>query len=123
VVYRVANGVWAALFLYAVVVQFNDPDPLAWIAWYGFAAMFCLVGVADQLRPAPVAAYAVLALLYAGLTIALGEGTTTPMGGFPYWGVLQDEVVREALGLTLVGSWLGFDAAWTWKRKRIVEPA
>jgi hypothetical protein len=29
---RIANGLMAMLFLFAVAVQHNDPDPLPWMA-------------------------------------------------------------------------------------------
>jgi Transmembrane family 220, helix len=33
-VYRVINWVMAVLFLFAAVVQYNDPDPVRWMAMY-----------------------------------------------------------------------------------------
>ena len=36
-VFRLLNGLMAVLFAVAVVVQFNDPDPLRWVAVYGAA--------------------------------------------------------------------------------------
>ena len=36
-VFRLLNGLMAVLFAVAVVVQFNDPDPLRWMAVYGAA--------------------------------------------------------------------------------------
>ncbi len=35
----VANGLMAALFLIAAALQYNDPDPLRWLAVYGLAAL------------------------------------------------------------------------------------
>jgi uncharacterized membrane protein len=35
---RIAHGVMGVVFALSVVLQFNDPDPLAWIVLYSFAA-------------------------------------------------------------------------------------
>lgn len=117
---RVVSGVGALLFLYAVVVQLNDPDPVPWVLWYGTASAFCFAAAIDRFPVRPALAYTVLALLNAGLTFTLGQGSTDPMGGFPAWGPLRDEVVREALGLTLAALWVGGTAGW-FLRKR-AEP-
>ena len=39
----VANVVMLLCFMLAAIVQYNDPDPWAWIAIYGAAAVACLV--------------------------------------------------------------------------------
>jgi hypothetical protein len=45
----------AALFLFAAAVQYNDPDPLRWMAVYGLAALACVLSLARRLpRVVPV---------------------------------------------------------------------
>jgi hypothetical protein len=45
----------AVLFLVAAAVQYNDPDPLRWMAIYGLAGLACLLALAGWLpRLAPV---------------------------------------------------------------------
>ncbi len=40
--FKVAGGVFAFLFLISAVLQYNDPDPLLWIAIYGMATLVTL---------------------------------------------------------------------------------
>ena len=49
---RILNPIMAALFLLSAAVQFNDPDPIQWIAIYTTAAFACVLatGVAWQVR-------------------------------------------------------------------------
>lgn len=35
---KIANALFACLFLFAALLQFNDPDPLYWVLIYGGAA-------------------------------------------------------------------------------------
>ena len=36
---RILNGLFAALFVYAAVVNLNDPDPVQWVAIYAAGAV------------------------------------------------------------------------------------
>ena len=42
-IFKAVNGVFLLLFLASAGVQYNDPDPLLWIALYGGAATACLL--------------------------------------------------------------------------------
>ena len=39
----------AVLFLIAAALQYNDPDPLRWMAIYGLAVLACLLALAGRL--------------------------------------------------------------------------
>ena len=41
--WKATNALALAAFLFSVAVQFNDPDPLRWVAVYGAAAIVCLL--------------------------------------------------------------------------------
>jgi hypothetical protein len=59
--FRLLHGVMAALFFFGAAVQFNDPDPLVWMAIYVAAAIACVLAATRRLRwwfPAIVAAIA-----------------------------------------------------------------
>ena len=116
-VYRIVNGGWALLFAYAAAVQVNDPDPAGWILVYGTAAVICLVAVADRIPVRPVFAFAVLALLFSAAAWLTDSGESRPMSGFPPWGPLREEVVREVLGLLLVAGWMAAIGVWTLRRR------
>ena len=116
--YRLANAAWFLLFLYCVAVQYNDPDPIRWMLGYGIGAF--VSGVAawrGEVPVRPVIAWGGMSLLWAAADYAFGTGQTNPMGGFPYWGPLTEEVVRETLGLCLMSGWMFAVAFWTWRRQ------
>src|SRR5215213_11000596 len=48
-VFRAANAVMALLFVFAAAVQYNDPDPLRWVALYLAAAAACVLALLQRL--------------------------------------------------------------------------
>ena len=115
--YRILNGVWGLLFTYAVVVQFNDPDPLRWVLIYGAAACLCFLAVAGRLPWRPPLGYAAVAVVLGVDTWFRFRGDTDPMAGFPSWGIFNQEVVREVGGLVLVAIWMTVLGVWTRLRR------
>jgi hypothetical protein len=103
-----ASGVMAILFLFAVAVQHNDPDPLRWMAIYGLAAVACVLAVAGRLpRLAPVLVGAA-ALAWAA-TLARGVVGRVSMGQLFESYAMKSEVVEEARemgGLLIVAAWM-----------------
>ncbi|MEO7989774.1 MAG: transmembrane 220 family protein [Chryseolinea sp.] len=63
---KIFNIVFALIFLSFVYVQFNDPDPILWIAIYGSMVVMCTLAIFKR-YPRP--AYIVLILLFAGYSI------------------------------------------------------
>ena len=61
----------AGIFALCVVLQWNDPDPLAWMAVYGAAAV---LGVLAAEGRAPRAALGALMLVCAGWMVVLWPG-------------------------------------------------
>ncbi|HHO50612.1 MAG TPA: hypothetical protein ENK18_06980 [Deltaproteobacteria bacterium] len=120
--YQILNAVWGSLFIYAALVQLNDPDPVRWITAYGFAATLCGLAIVGRLPWRPTLGYAVCTLILAGLTWLGGSGESHPMSGFPYWGPLREEVVREAIGMSLVALWMTILGLWTRQRVRSHGP-
>ena len=45
---RTVALVFALLFAAAAIVQYNDPDPLIWILFYGVAAISCLLFLSES---------------------------------------------------------------------------
>jgi len=93
-----SRWVGAVLFLYAAIVQYNDPDALPWMAIYLAGA---IVSGLSARRPVPSFVY----LLVGGIALAWslslwpdvireGEFTAT-------------EIERESFGLLLVTIWMG----------------
>lgn len=48
-IFRAANAVMATLFLFGAAVQYNDPDPLRWMAIYLAAATACVLATLDRM--------------------------------------------------------------------------
>ena len=117
--FRVVNALMAALFVFAATVQYNDPDPLRWIAIYLAAALACALAVAGRLRW-PVPALVALAALAWAATLAPGVlGRVGPGEMFGAW-EMRDAAVeeaRESYGLLLVAAWMGVLAVVAFRRR------
>jgi hypothetical protein len=104
-----ANYVMIPVFLMCVVVQYNDPDPIRWMAIYGAALICCILFVLRKLPkwlPITIAAVAVVWALtippsFWGKQIPMGE--VFSMIHMIHPGV---EEVREMLGLLIVAGWM-----------------
>lgn len=104
---RIANIFFAALFGFAVAVQYNDPDPLRWMAIYGAGLVACVLW---EIRRMPRALAIAVAFAALGWTIwsALGTHLTAPLGeALTDWHMHAggSEELREALGLFLLSAW------------------
>jgi hypothetical protein len=103
-----ANGLMAILFLVAVAVQHNDPDPIRWMAIYGLAGLACMFALAGRLpRLAPVLIG--LAALAWAATIAPGVIGRVSLGDLFESYAMKSEPVEEARemgGLVIVTVWM-----------------
>lgn len=109
---------FAAYFTFAAAVQYNDPDPLHWMALYGLTALACALAIAGRY-------YFWLLWLLAGMALAemliTGDGffywlrygsenlITSRMSGQKPWIELGREFLGAAIDLTVLG-WLLFRA-------------
>jgi hypothetical protein len=119
--FRIVNGVMAALFAVAVAVQYNDPDPIRWMAIYGAACAIAVL-TARRRRAPLVAAVSVGAVALAwGLYWAISSGTALSLYEhmFDAWEMKNTAVeeAREASGLFIVAGWMAIVAvhAWRWR--------
>lgn len=106
--FRVANWVMTAAFLFSVAVQYNDPDPIRWILIYGLAALACILNLRSVLRwylPAAVGATAF------GWAVSFAPGV---IGKTTFGEMFQEfhmintvvEEAREMGGLLIVAAWM-----------------
>ena len=106
--YRICCAVMAVIFVLSAALQWNDPDPVPWIAFYGFAALTAFAALV-QARVLPVleVSLAVLAL-GVGLAFApaLGSARIEAVTSIQMKSA-EDEEVRELGGSAIV---LGFAA-------------
>ena len=96
------------LFVVAAMLQYNDPDPLPWMAVYGLAAAACWLAPRKPRGWILPAGLGMLSLAWGSFIAA---SVTT-------WAVFdsmddnpQAELAREALGLAIVSVWMGL-LAW-----------
>ena len=121
--FRALNVLGLVLFVYATAVQVNDPDPLRWMFVYGFTAVWCGWAVARGV--VPIKLTLPWAVLTASLVVPLlrfAPAESHVMPGFPSWGALREEVVRESLGLALCALWSAGLAAHA-VRRAALQPA
>lgn len=96
------------LFVFSLVVQFNDPDPFRWAALYALAAAACALSLGRRLRWWFAAVLAALALIWAA-TLAprvLAHVRFLDMFGAFEMKTVAIEESREMYGLVLVAVWL-----------------
>ncbi len=95
--FKILGGVFAILFLISAVLQYNDPDPLLWIAIYGMATLVTLGFVFNRVSyivPALVGLLGVIGFFlifpekFEGFTIGQGDNKDI-------------EEAREACGLLI----------------------
>lgn len=112
---RALDALMAALFALAIAVQYNDPDPLYWMALYLPAAALSALAFFGRFRPGPTylaaVVYLVLALYWAPAFRAARPAS------FNHWemGTIADEEVREAGGVALCALWT---AVLAWRARR-----
>ncbi len=106
---RILDLTMALLFAFAAALQFNDPDPIQWIAIYAAACVLSLVMLFKRRVP-PTAVLAVLAVAVVwSATIAFGGPPATEYEHmFDAWEMKSPSVeeAREASGLLIVAVWM-----------------
>ena len=105
--WTVANGIMLALFAFSAVLQFNDPDPLAWVAVYLAAAVVCGLEVRRRTKVWQPLALLLVTFIWAGYLAF--RAYDVPIGAlFAEWEMknLRIEEAREMYGLMIVGIWM-----------------
>ena len=99
----------ALLFVFAAVLQLNDPDPIRWIAVYGAAGAVCFIAVFSRRVPFFAALMLGLVAVAWAAQIALGGPAVSEYSRmFDAWEMKSPSVeeAREASGLILVAAWM-----------------
>lgn len=106
---RFADLTIALLFAFAAALQYNDPDPIRWIAVYGSACVLSLVaGFRRRVPPAAAIAVGLVALGWAAWIALGGPAASEYRHMFDAWEMKSPSVeqAREASGLILVAAWM-----------------
>ena len=106
---RFLDLLMALLFAFAAALQFNDPDPIRWIAIYAAACALSLVMFFKRRVP-PVMLIAVLAIavVWAAAIAFGGPAASEYEHMFDAWEMKSPSVeeAREASGLLIVAVWM-----------------
>ena len=107
-IFKGLSWLFAALFAICVVLQYNDPDPIRWMAIYG-AAM--IVSIALPFRKKWAIAGFVVGAFAAAWGIYLLVGVWGKMGFSDLWLKMNEkggavEEGRESGGLLIEATWL-----------------
>ena len=117
--WKVANAVMAVAFAASVAVQYNDPDPFAWMAIYGAAAVMAALETIRPARPIFPGMLAAVALVWAA---TLGPRV---LGKVPFGDMFAEfemkhvgiEESREMYGLLWIAVWMIVVAIAGWRRR------
>jgi hypothetical protein len=106
---RILDLTMALLFAFAAALQFNDPDPIQWIAIFTAACVLSLVMFVRRrlMMAVPLAVFAI-AIAWAAV-IAFGGPAASEYGHmFDAWEMKSPSVeeAREASGLLIVAVWM-----------------
>jgi hypothetical protein len=106
--FRIINALMALVFLMAVVVQYNDPDPLQWMAIYGATCVVSVLAWRGRVHPAVPLLVGVVALAWALSIMLGGPGGSNYLHMFDAWEMqsVNVEQAREATGLLIVAVWM-----------------
>ncbi|HJO02674.1 MAG TPA: transmembrane 220 family protein [Acidobacteriota bacterium] len=109
--YHLGLGVMAAVFLLSAAVQYNDPDPLAWMVIYLAATAVSLAALGAIPVTRVAIAVAAAALIWTATLLPAVARTSLP-ALFESWEMMSADVEegREVGGLLLVVGWMAIVA-------------
>jgi hypothetical protein len=108
----------AALLVVCVVLQYNDPDPIRWMAFYGSCAIASAL-LPSYKRAVPVALLLAIGAIVWSLLLVMGvwdriEVTDLVNKMSEKGGAVEEG--REAGGLAIAGAWLLFASVYRSRR-------
>ena|SRR6185369_11151010 len=107
ILWIIINVLFIAMFLMSVVVQYNDPDPVRWMAIYGLALFACILELTRTPRWSFPAGIGLIALSWASSIMPKVHGVR--IGDlFQQWEMKNEmvEQAREMGGLLIVSAWM-----------------
>ena len=115
--WKIADALFFLMFVFAVVVQVNDPDPLPWMATCGAAAAACLLSLMKRLPWQFAVVTGIVALAWAAFIAPRVIGEVPFLDMFAEFEMkdIGVEESRQMYGLLLIGGWmavLGHRAFW-----------
>ncbi len=121
--WTMANAVMCLAFAFSAAVQFNDPDPIRWMAIYTAGAVISCLESVRRMRAVFPAITGGIAFAWAA-TIAPRVIGRVPFGSMFAEFEMHDlgvEESREMYGLLLVALWMAAVTAAAWRRQRVMR--
>jgi hypothetical protein len=121
--FRGLNSALALLFLFGAAVQYNDPDPVPWMAIYLAASIACVLAATKKLRWWFAAAVGLVAVVWASILAPRIFPGVRIAELFGAWEMANNRVEegREMYGLIVIAASMSILAIVTWRmRKRAV---
>ncbi len=105
--FKLLSILMITMFGIAIVVQFNDPDPIFWVALYGLALLISVGALIDL--PMPGVLWLVLGVYLAAAAWLSPNFANTSLEAFAAVGMkgLEEELVRELWGMVICAIWTG----------------
>ena len=107
-VWTAANVILGLMFAFSVAVQFNDPDPIRWMAIYGAATYVCLLETRRRTSVLLAATVGMVAVVWAATIAPRVLGHVRFLDMFAAFEMKNAgvEESREMYGLVLVALWM-----------------
>lgn len=117
---RLLSGAMAVLFLFGAAVQYNDPDPLRWIAIYAAAGVVCGFAAMQRLHWWLAAAVGVTAVMWAITLAPRAFPNVRMLEMFSAWEMANQRIeeAREMYGLLLIALYMSVLAITAGRRTR-----
>ncbi len=114
--FRAANIVMLLMFLFSMAVQYNDPDPIRWIALYGYSAIITGMAIAKRYTVfAPIGLVVYVAI--AAYQTPGWDLDTVMLLREPKMSNHNVELAREAFGLLICAVWMAVLTRPWWKQR------
>lgn len=118
---KITNYFMTACFLFSVIVQYNDPDPLVWMLIYGAAAAGCVLFARGKYVWSLFAALSLITFIRAAMLAPQVMGRVAFSELFEAFEMKDDrvEVAREMGGLLIVAGWMLLLTIVSWRKTRM----
>ena len=115
---KILNILMTAAFLFSVIVQYNDPDPIRWMLIYGLAGAACVLSILGRLNWGIPATIGIVALIWAFRLAPAVIGKVAFRELFESFEMKDErvEVARELGGLLIVAFWMAALTLYAWRK-------